>query len=271
LITNSMHAMQVHCEKSNLPLSDMEIKVTSAFVNRSIILKFKDTGTGIPKEILPKIFDPFFTTKDRDSKKGTGLGLAMVFSVIQNHGGKVSIDTVTQETIDDVREGFRDGLQTGTTFTLRIPLEQRRVPKKIPELQSDNELNKACIYIVDDEDFILDHLQAILSDNGFSRVSKYSNGASVVEAMEQAKQLPHVIFTDINMPPLDGLALAKLIYRIPIEERPKIVAVSGQLTPEYIKTFQDLGVQHFIHKPFTKEQIMEALYDSLKEHPNFDT
>ncbi|MCO4781275.1 MAG: response regulator [Candidatus Cloacimonetes bacterium] len=270
LITNSMHSMQEHCESSGDPLNEMEIKVSSSFVKRNIILKFKDTGTGIPKEILPKIFDPFFTTKDRDSRKGTGLGLAMVFSVVQNHGGKVSIDTVTQETIMNVDARFREGLKTGTTFTIKIPLEQRRVRKMEPSLQSDDNLNKSTVYIVDDEDFILDHLYSILTKEGFTRVSKFSNGASVVEAMEKAKQLPHVIFTDINMPPLDGLALAKMIYRIPKNERPLIVAVSGKLTPEYIQTFKTLGVKHFIHKPFTKEQITESLYECLSNHPGVD-
>ncbi|PCJ17882.1 MAG: hypothetical protein COB02_12505 [Candidatus Cloacimonadota bacterium] len=269
LITNSMHSMQELCKTNNSSLNDMEMKISSSFLDRNIILKFKDSGTGIAKEILPKIFDPFFTTKNRDSKKGTGLGLAMVFSVVQNHGGKVTIDTITQETIQNVRDSFRDDLTTGTTFTLKIPLEQRRVRKKLPEIKIDNKSSKANIYIVDDESFILDHLESILKEANFPRVSRYSNGSSVVEALEHAKNPPHIIFTDVHMPPLDGLALAKLIYRIPQEKRPKIIAVSGKLTPDSIQEFKKLGVLHFIHKPFTKEQILEALHESLNNHPNF--
>jgi two-component system NtrC family sensor kinase len=72
------------------------------------VLKFADTGSGIPPDIIDKIFEPFFTTKPPG--KGTGLGLSIVYGVIQRHGGNIDAES---------RPGG------GTTFTIRLPLESQ--------------------------------------------------------------------------------------------------------------------------------------------------
>jgi two-component system NtrC family sensor kinase len=80
-------------------------------------VRVADTGTGIPKDILNKIFDPFFTTKASD--KGTGLGLSVSYGIIENHGGKISVESVEGE---------------GTTFVIRLPLsaEMNNPPSSRP-------------------------------------------------------------------------------------------------------------------------------------------
>jgi two-component system, NtrC family, sensor kinase len=88
-----------------------------------VILKFTDSGSGIPAQIRDKIFDPFFTTKPPG--KGTGLGLAVVYGVIQRHGGSIEVASP--------REG-------GATFSIRLPLdapEQSRSPVSIGEGEED--------------------------------------------------------------------------------------------------------------------------------------
>ena len=74
--------------------------------NKNEIIKVTDTGCGIPEEEINKIFDPFFTTKDKS--KGTGLGLAVSYGIIQRHNGKVGVETK---------------IGSGTTFTIEIPVE----------------------------------------------------------------------------------------------------------------------------------------------------
>ena len=71
-----------------------------------VIIKFKDMGTGISEENIGKIFDPFFTTKEPG--KGTGLGLAVIYGIVEGHNGKIAVDSVKGE---------------GTTFTIKLPVE----------------------------------------------------------------------------------------------------------------------------------------------------
>ncbi len=87
-----------------------EIRVTTKNTKDEVIITVEDTGHGIPEEILPHIFEPFFTTKD--SKKSTGLGLCVVYSIIEDHGGKIEVSSKVNE---------------GTRFTITLP----RLSKKI--------------------------------------------------------------------------------------------------------------------------------------------
>lgn len=82
--------------------------VDSAGLQEYIEVKIKDTGNGINKEDLSRIFDPFFSTK---GQKGTGLGLAVIWGIVDNHNGAITVDSE---------------LGIGTTFTIRLPLTQKR-------------------------------------------------------------------------------------------------------------------------------------------------
>ncbi len=78
----------------------------------SVLLEVSDDGEGIPKEILDRIFDPFFTTKD--DGKGVGLGLAVVYGIVESHGGRIEVRTA-------------DG--RGTTFEVTLPLAPEASPR----------------------------------------------------------------------------------------------------------------------------------------------
>ena len=114
ITANSMHAMEE--EMSNQTNSDFPMKfhIIAMHKNNELIINVTDTGTGIDKSILPRIFDPFFTTKNRDFRKGTGLGLAMVFSVIKSHGGRIKVLTKTREDIKlaDAKSNEKESLNT---------------------------------------------------------------------------------------------------------------------------------------------------------------
>ena len=82
---------------------DLFIEVFQGPGDEWVVMKIRDTGTGIKKEVLPNIFDPFFTTK---STKGTGLGLSVSYGIIRQHQGEISVES---------EEG------KGTTFIVKIP------------------------------------------------------------------------------------------------------------------------------------------------------
>ena len=99
LLLNAAHAMR---EKG-------EIHIQSSVEHGQIVLRFSDTGSGIPPEVLPRIFDPFFTTREVGS--GTGLGLTVSRDIITAHGGTIGVSSV---------------LNKGTTFTIHLPTERRK-------------------------------------------------------------------------------------------------------------------------------------------------
>ena len=85
-----------------------EITVETSIKNDNIIIKIKDTGPGIPSEVMPFVFDPFFTTKNRE--KGTGLGLSICYGIVKNHRGKIKV------------YNLKDG---GACFEIQFPLQTR--------------------------------------------------------------------------------------------------------------------------------------------------
>lgn len=97
LLLNAAHAMKQRGE----------IHIHSGVANGQIVIRFSDTGCGIPPEILPRIFDPFFTTRDVGS--GTGLGLTVSRDIITAHGGTIEVSSK---------------LNVGTTFTIQLPIKQ---------------------------------------------------------------------------------------------------------------------------------------------------
>lgn len=100
LLLNAAHAMKQHGE----------IHIQSCVENNRIVIRFKDTGCGIPPDVLPRIFDPFFTTNEVGS--GTGLGLTVSRDIILAHGG--SIEACSE-------------LNVGTTFTIYLPIDRRNM------------------------------------------------------------------------------------------------------------------------------------------------
>ncbi|MCS7280170.1 MAG: ATP-binding protein [Desulfobacterota bacterium] len=89
------------------------IKVSTKNGKDEILITVTDTGCGIPENVLPRIFEPFFTTKD--PKKSTGLGLCVVYSIIEDHGGKIEVSSKVNE---------------GTTFTIVLPRLSKRLPNE---------------------------------------------------------------------------------------------------------------------------------------------
>ena len=111
LTANSMHAIEEEVSQNSQSDIQMRFSIIVKQVNNDIVINVIDTGIGIDKSILPRIFDPFFTTKNRDYRKGTGLGLAMVFSVVKSHSGTIEIHTVTREDLTSISKNRKQKSQ----------------------------------------------------------------------------------------------------------------------------------------------------------------
>ena len=103
LLVNAMHAIEsTHRE-------DGRITITTEARNGEIVVEVADNGCGIPDEVLPQVFDPFFTTKDVGD--GTGLGLSITHSMVQDHGGRLEVES---------------DLGAGTRFRVFLPVIRNR-------------------------------------------------------------------------------------------------------------------------------------------------
>jgi CheY-like chemotaxis protein len=168
-----------------------------------------DTGCGIAPDALPRIFQPFFTTKE--DGKGTGLGLPIVQRVAQEGGGFVEVESV---------------LGQGSTFHLYLPLAQEKltpvaVTRPLPLAQGTGR-----VLVVDDVELLRDFARDFLEMSGLT-VLVASNGEQALKILEEAAEPVDLLFTDFNMPGLNGAELIeKTAERWP---KMKFVLASGYL------------------------------------------
>jgi two-component system, cell cycle sensor histidine kinase and response regulator CckA len=210
-----------------------------------VVLKVSDTGTGIPQAIRERIFDPFFTTKEVG--KGTGLGLATVQAVVSSHGGFIHLYT---------EEG------RGTQFNIYLPafedghaVNATVLPSQLP--QGHGEL----ILVVDDESAVRLTTQQVLESYGY-RVLTAEDGAEAVTLYEKHRDEIAIVLTDMMMPVMDGLATIQALQKI--NPTVTIIAASGLAAYDMVAKAASLGIQHFLHKPYTAEAMFNILAEILE-------
>jgi PAS domain S-box-containing protein len=209
-----------------------------------VVLSIKDTGTGIPDELMDRIFDPFFTTKERG--KGTGLGLSIVHTIIKNHGG--FIDVVSQK-------------GKGTEFRVFIPATE---DINSQAAQSNAELppgSQELILVVDDESAITDLMQVALRSRNY-RVLTASDGTEAIALYAEQKGSIAAVVLDMLMPMMDGPSTLKALRKL--DPGVRVIGMSGYVADEpdqeMDSPFQQLP---FLHKPFTTEQMVTRIQEVL--------
>jgi len=211
-------------------------------------LEIKDTGTGIPADVLEHIFEPFFTTKDVG--KGTGLGLATVYGIIRQTGGYLGVDSTVGK---------------GTTFIIYLPrVREEEKAQETPigqteEISTDLTGN-ARILLVEDEDAVRTFSTRALTNKGYE-VLTAENGESGLEVFQSLDKPIDLLITDVMMPGKDGPTLAKEIR----ESVPdlKIIFISGY-TEERLKDTLGDNI-YFLPKPFTLKDLAAKVKEVLQE------
>ena len=159
-------------------------------------LRVSDTGEGIGPELRAQVFEPFFTTKE--SGKGLGLGLAMVYGIVQNHGGSVRVC---------------DCPGPGATFELLLPLCPGERPAGEPAPRDPAPRGRARILIVDDEAVVRQVATELLEDLGYEVVAVADGEAAVAHYRNHGDQIDLVIL-DMVMPGLDGRATFRELQKL---------------------------------------------------------
>lgn len=213
-----------------------------------IVIDVKDTGTGIPPDILKRIFEPFFTTKDVG--KGTGLGLATVYGIIRQTDGFLGVDSQVGQ---------------GTTFSIYLPRANEEdivnnAPAAPAEAAEIDLTGTARILLVEDEDAVRTFSTRALTNKGYEVITAEHGEAGLAVFKEQTKPLD-LLITDVMMPGMDGPTLAKEIRAV--VPTLKIIFVSGY-TEEKLKDTLGEGI-YFLPKPFTLKQLAAKVKEVLDD------
>jgi two-component system, cell cycle sensor histidine kinase and response regulator CckA len=206
---------------------------------QSAIVRLSDTGSGIDPAILPNIFDPFFTTKDKS--RGTGLGLSVVYGIVKQSGGSIDVNSE---------------VGSGTEFVVTLPLtSEARKSAAQHHVQPTGGCEK--IMIVDDEPEMLNLLELLLRDLGYTVVSA-RNGR---EAVEIADEGIHLVILDMIMPEMDGMTALRCLR----EKKPdvKVLISSGYTSPDKVPILERIGIEGFVQKPFELRKIATTVRDVL--------
>ncbi|MGO9015328.1 MAG: PAS domain S-box protein [Dissulfurispiraceae bacterium] len=242
LSINAMHAMpeggRVNVKMENLTLSANIVSTLPA--GDYIKIVFSDSGTGISSEHLSKIFDPYFTTKTR----GSGLGLATVFSILKKHGGHITVES-------------EDG--AGTTFTIYLPATREDAH---PDNSEKDTLTKGYgnILVMDDEELVRETAGGMLTMLGF-QVQFTEDGEKAVALYKKSLQEKNpflVLIMDLTIPGGMGgkEAVAKILEMDP---EAKAIASSGYSTDPVMSEFKKYGFAGVITKPYRIQQMSEAI------------
>lgn len=199
-----------------------------------VCVEISDTGSGIEKDVLPRIFEPFFTTK---GGKHRGLGLALVYGIVTNHGGGVAVSS-------------QPGL--GTAVRLYLPAEKRVVSEQ--DVSGDLKGNQT-VLMVDDEDLMLTLGQTVLSAFGY-QVLTANSGQKAIEMLTNGKKKIDLMITDLSMPGMSGRELVRQVQKISPEMR--VLCTSGYVSPP-----GQTDESTYIQKPFTSQELLAKVKQVL--------
>ncbi len=215
-----------------------------AVAGRYVTLSVTDTGTGMSADVLDCIFEPFFTTKSQE--KGTGLGLATVHAIVRGHDGFIKVYS----------EPGR-----GSAFRIFLPATDDVAPSAAHT--AEHRAQRAVrgghgelILVVDDEEPIRVMIQATMEKFGY-RVATAVDGQQALTVFEAHRGEIAAVLTDMMMPALGGGALIDSIRRL--DPAVKVIAMSGLASRMELEAEVAQARMPFLHKPFTAEQLLDAL------------
>ncbi len=210
-----------------------------------VVLRVRDTGTGIPSSLLPHIFE-MFTQGPRTTQQGRGglgVGLALVQNLVAMHGGSV--------------EAHSAGLGEGSEFIVRLPLSAAPNEDPAPVVpRAQHEMVRKRIIVVDDNDDQVESLAMLLTMMGHT----VERAASGPEAIEQAVAFkPDVMLIDIGMPGMEGDEVARRLRELPETRNVRLVAQTGWGGDVDRLRSKEAGFDVHLVKPVTPETLEEIL------------
>ena len=209
-------------------------------------IRIRDTGHGMPPEVRARVFEPFFSTKEIG--KGTGLGLASAYGIVENHVGFIELESTIGQ---------------GTEIRVLLPADDRSVrdaPLATAHRSAPN--GKRTILLVDDEPTFLEVSEEMLTVLGY-RVVRADNGRAALSQFEQMGGVIDLVILDIIMPGMDG---AETFQRLKaMDPSVKVLLASGYSKDGDVARILANGAAGFIEKPFRLHELSRKIISLLQE------
>ena len=208
---------------------------------RFVRIAMEDSGHGVPEGDLVRIFEPFFTTKPPG--QGTGMGLAMVYGIVQNHGGWVDVESE---------------LGVGTTFTVWLPASEGAADvRSVPGANRTGKTDRVIrVLVVDDEPVVRDTLDNLLSRLGYI-VDTAGSGEEAVAWFSEADNEVDVVVIDMVMPGMNGQECFFALRSIDPDVR--AVLSTGYGLDGAVRSILAEGMRGFVQKPYRIGDLAEVL------------
>ena len=254
LLNLCVNARDAIAEGGSIFISGENVQIDATFAAMNLAAKegphvcveVRDTGEGIPAELMDRIFDPFFTTKSVG--KGTGLGLSTSLAIVKSHGGFIFASSDPGD---------------GTRFRVYLPASPvGKGPDVARSEQGLQEGKGEMILIVDDEPSIRKVTQQTLDALGY-RTCLAANGAEAISRYADAPSEIDVVLTDMMMPIMDGPETIRRL--LAINPAVRIIATSGVTATRELAEISENGVKNFLPKPYTAEELVACLRQALSD------
>ncbi len=212
-----------------------------------IELLVEDNGSGMDPKVREHIFEPFFTTKDK--KRGSGLGLAMAYGIVQEHGGHIECSSKPGE---------------GTAFRILLPAVQGRADEaqkdRDPQAEAEVGCARTCtILVVEDEPLLREMTWEFLKDCGY-QVEVAESGERALELYREGKRFD-LLVTDVSLPGMTGYELMSAVCEL--EREQKIILVSGDSGHMKAHAARQSGRVDYLQKPFSLESLQQRIRNLL--------
>jgi CheY-like chemotaxis protein len=240
LIINAEQAMLAHHGRGTLV-----VRTWHDATQETVILEINDDGPGIPEEVQPRIFDPFFTTKDVG--QGTGLGLTVAYAIVQEHGGRLRLES---------RPGG------GASFYVELPVTGGRLAP-LPITRSEGAVDAvigASILVVEDETALATAVIDALRDAGYV-VERAGDGEEALAKVEKKKF--DLVICDLKMPRLDGKRFYGKLEAVAPGLTERIIFVTGDMAGTDAGAFLEETGCRWLGKPFRLADLLRAVKEGL--------
>ncbi|HOX26931.1 MAG TPA: response regulator [Candidatus Krumholzibacteria bacterium] len=210
-------------------------------------LVVRDTGPGIPPQIIDRVFEPFFTTKE--AGKGTGLGLATIHGIVTQHGGWV---------------GVRNHPAGGCEVEILLPCLPDPAPSEAlnePATRSLMRGHGETVILVEDDEMVRELVQALLTKHGYA-VRTFTSGRECLDALMAQPQPADLLLTDVVMPGLNGPELRDRLKSAGILL--PVLFMSGYAGETLVRRGLADARADFLQKPLTPEQLLFKLRQMLE-------
>jgi len=211
-----------------------------------VVLSVSDTGSGIPAESINQIFEPFFTTKDKN--RGTGLGLATVYSIVKQHSSYIDVHSI---------EG------KGTTFSIYFPVfvnETSDAVQNEKETAAKRADGGETVLLAEDDELIRKYTSRILIDSGY-KVITAEDGEMAVKLFNENREKIDLLIFDVVMPKKNGWDVYNEIGGV--KEKIPVVFFSGYDQNLLPPDAADIIPMEYVQKPFKYYAIIKAVHDLL--------